>query len=101
MDEQMDSNNQSQSLKIDYDINNCLKMTSITTHGVYKYNIEADYDYSPATIYHVDTSNEYSKISQELRLGFLQDRFKWLVGLYFENEDNEIYYVSLSRTLKG
>ena len=96
MDEKMESNKQSQSLKIAYDINDSLTITSITTHGVYEYNIAADYDYSPATIYHVDTTNEYKRQSQELRLGYSQDRFKWLAGLYYENEDNEIDYDSIS-----
>jgi len=96
MDEKMDSSNQSQSLKIAYDITDSLALTSITTNWDYEYKIKADYDYSPGTIYHIDRSDDYKKVSQELRLNFSDERFKWLLGLYYEKEENDVYYNAIS-----
>jgi iron complex outermembrane receptor protein len=73
-----DSENDSQSLKIAYDISGQLTLTSVTTNWLYKDNNLVDYDFSPATLIHGDKHSEYSKISQELRLDYSADRLKWL-----------------------
>jgi iron complex outermembrane receptor protein len=87
-----ESSNDSQSLKIAYDISDSLTLTSITTNSVYEDDRLGDYDFSPATLMHFDTHNEYSKISQELRLNYSVGRLKWLVGLYYDSDDWDIDY---------
>ena len=78
--------NDSQSLKIAYDISDSLTLTSITTNWMYENDSFADFDFSPATLMHADKDNEYSKISQELRLNYSAERLKWLVGLYYDRD---------------
>ena len=87
-----DSENDSQSLKIAYDISESLTLTSVTTNWLYKDNNLVDYDFSPATLIHGDKHSEYSKISQELRLDYSADRLKWLVGFYYDKDHNDIDY---------
>jgi len=82
-----DSTNDSQSLKIAYDISDSLTLTSITTNWVYEDKGLGDFDSSPATLMHSDKDSEFSRISQELRLHYSAERLKWLVGLYYDRDD--------------
>ena len=98
-----DSENDSQSLKIAYDISDQLTLTSVTTNWLYKDNNFVDYDFSPATLIHGDKHSEYSKISQELRLAYSAERVKWLVGFYYDKDHNDIDYeiTSMIPTMAG
>ncbi len=91
-----DASNDSQSLKIAYDISDALTLTSITTNWVYEDQSLADFDFSPATLMHSDKDSEYSKISQELRLNYSAERLKWLVGLYYDRDDIDMDYEIIS-----
>ncbi len=98
----------SESLKMSYEINDSLILSSITTNRTYKFNTATDFDYSPQTIFHTRRTDDYKKLSQELRLNSTREGFKWLVGMYYEKENNDIYIdmTSMSRfindrTLKG
>ncbi len=97
-----------ESLKISYNINNALILSSITTNRVYKFNTKTDFDYSPQTIFHTRRTDDYRKLSQELRLNYIKEGLKWLAGMYYEKENNNIYIdmTSMShsindRTLQG
>ena len=85
-----DSKGNLQSLKIAYDISESLIFTSVTTNWLYRDNNLADFDYSPATLMHSNKHNEYSKVSQELRLDYSAEQLKWLVGLYYDKIHNDI-----------
>lgn len=80
------ASNDSQSLKIAYDISDSFTLTSITTNWEYDDDSLADFDFSPATLMHSNKDSEYSKISQELRLNYSAERLKWLVGLYYDRD---------------
>ncbi|MBE9570819.1 MAG: TonB-dependent receptor, partial [Proteobacteria bacterium] len=92
MEGKNDSTNDSQSLKIAYDISDSLTLTSVTANRVYDDDSSGDFDFSGATLMHSDKDNKYSKISQELRLDYSAERLKWLVGLYYDKVDNDIDY---------
>ncbi len=79
-----------QSLKIKYDFNDSLALTSITARREYHDKSLMDWDFSPLTIMHGDKDNTYTKISQELRLDASTDKIQWLFGLYYDNDQNEI-----------
>jgi iron complex outermembrane receptor protein len=87
-----ESSNDSQSLKIAYDISDALTLTSVTAGRVYNDKVLEDGDFSSATLMHCDMDSEYSKISQELRLNYSAERLKWLVGLYYDKDDFDIDY---------
>jgi iron complex outermembrane receptor protein len=83
------STSDAQSLKIKYDLSNSLTMTSVTGKRVYDDIALADFDFSPMTLMHTAKDNEYSKIFQELRLDSSGEKLKWLVGLYYDQDDND------------
>ena len=82
----------SQSLKIAYGLSDSLTLTSVTTSRVYKDRCLADFDFSSSTLMHSDKDNKYSKISQELRLDSSAEQLKWLIGLYYDKDNNDIDY---------
>lgn len=82
----------STALKVIYDINDQLSLTSITTSWEHKKDFEMDYDFSAAPIYHADSLFNFNKKSQELRLNYSKDNLKWLLGLYFDDVKNETDY---------
>ena len=84
------SSDDSQSLKITCDISDSLTLTSVTARRIYKDINIMDADFSSATLMHTDKDNEYSKISQELRLNSSAERLKWLVGLYYDKDQNDV-----------
>ena len=91
-----ESSNDAQSLKITCDISDSLTLTSVTARRVYNDKNIEDADFSSATISHGDKDIEYSKISQELRLNSSTEQLKWLVGLYYDKDHNDIDYEMIS-----
>jgi iron complex outermembrane receptor protein len=84
------SSDDSQSLKITCDISDSLTLTSVTARRIYKDINIMDGDFSSATLMHTDKDNEYSKISQELRLNSSAERLKWIVGLYYDKDQYDV-----------
>jgi iron complex outermembrane receptor protein len=83
------SSDDSQSLKITCDVSDSLTLTSVTARRVFKDKVINDGDFSSATLMHNDKDNEYSKISQELRLNSSTERLKWIVGLYYDKDQTD------------
>ncbi len=82
------TNNNTQSLKISYDWGNILNLTSITTHRYFEEDFTCDYDFNPISLMHSDTTADYDKLSQELRLSSTATRMKWVAGLYYDKDDD-------------
>ncbi|KIX15290.1 TonB-dependent receptor [Dethiosulfatarculus sandiegensis] len=80
----------SQALKISYDINEALSLTSTTTHRVFNDVRGADIDLTSLDFLWRDFDSEYRTITEELRLNYDADRFKWLFGLYYDKNDYDI-----------
>lgn len=87
-----------QALKVSYDFNNTLNLTSITTHRLYTGNGVTDFDYNPVVYMHATSDNEEDKISQEFRLSSNTEKMSWVTGIYYDKDDNEknITYGSLA-----
>ena len=92
LDANNESNSESQSLKIAYDLSDSIKLTSVTARRVYNDKSQNDYDFSSETYMHTYKDGKYKKISQELRLNYDKDKHKWLIGLYYDKDDNDIDY---------
>lgn len=90
------SKDETQALKIEYDLTPSVKLTSVTAHAAFYSRYDNDLDYSNTTVYHMLEDSKFSKLSQELRLNLSQDRFKWLIGLYFDSDDNNVKYTTES-----
>jgi len=84
------SDNDTQSLKITYNINDALRLTSVTARKVTTLDAVADFDFSSATLMHGFQDSEHSKLSQELRLDSSSEKLKWLVGLYYDKDNRDI-----------
>jgi iron complex outermembrane recepter protein len=86
------SSSDAQSLKAAYRINDELTLTSISARRVFEHDTLFDFDFSPMTLFHSDSGSEYKKLSQELRLNYAKERLKWLVGLYYDDDSDDLYY---------
>ncbi len=82
----------SQALKVAYDINNDLTLTSITSHWLYKDIAQEDFDFGPAMVFETHKNSRYRTVSEELRLDYSTEQLKWLFGLYYERAKNDIDY---------
>ena len=80
-----------QSLKLVYGITDSLTLTSVTTNRIYEDRAMIDFDYSSASLMHTHKDNDHEKISQELRLDSSEDKFKWLVGFYYDKDQNDVH----------
>ncbi len=85
-----DSRFNSQALKVAYDINELMTITSVTARRLYKDVKLTDFDFSPMTLFHAATDNTFEILSQEFRLNYVNDRLKWLMGVYYDNDDREM-----------
>ncbi len=83
-----DSINNTQSLKVSYDFNNTLNVTSVTSHRLFEEKNATDYDFNPAEIMHVTNDNEYDRISQELRMASNTEKMNWVVGIYCDKYED-------------
>jgi iron complex outermembrane receptor protein len=81
------SSKQSLSLKIDYEINDALRLTSVTSRSVYNDELTNDWDCSSATLSHSDKDSEYALLSQELRLNYDNGGVKWVAGVYGDKDE--------------
>ena len=72
-----ESDSDAQSLKITYNINDVLRLTSVTARKVTTLDSVADFDFSSATLMHGShKDSEDSKLSQELRLDSSLEKLK-------------------------
>lgn len=85
-----------QSMRILWDINESLRLTSITARSVFDSKYTNDLDYSNLTLVHQLDDAVYSRFSQELRLDSTTGKLKWLVGLYWDSDKDETDYVTES-----
>lgn len=80
----------SQALKVSYDINDALVLTSTTTHRVFDDVRGADIDLTSADFMWRDFDSTYRTLTEELRLTYDAGGWKWLVGLYYDQNDYSI-----------
>ncbi|WP_320041966.1 TonB-dependent receptor [uncultured Desulfobacter sp.] len=85
-----DSTKSAQSLKVEYDVTEKIKITSITARTEFNDVKSTDFDFSQAKFFHSTTDYTFENISQELRLNYTRDRLKWLIGIYYDNNSKGI-----------
>lgn len=95
-DEFYDITEDQQALKISYDLTDHLSLTSVTTNWRMKADALQDFDYTAYTLAHVKVDQDYKRTSQELRLNYARDRFKWLWGGYWDTDDSDTQRVTTS-----
>ncbi len=78
-----------QTLKIDYSLSKALTLTSVTANWKSHPNFYVDYDNTPAIIMHNRGDFEFTRLSEELRLGYAQGKLKWLTGLYVDMDESD------------
>ena len=79
------------SLQIDYDVNEAMTLTSITSFRNLERFDNADVDFTSAALIDAQTGNltdlEIDTLTQELRLSGSTDRMDWMIGgFYFDEE---------------
>ena len=80
------SSEQTQALNIKYEINDAFELTSVTARRVYNDDANRDFDYTSA-IDHSYKDNEYTTLSQELRLSYDNGGVKWIAGVYGDKDE--------------
>lgn len=83
-------NTRFQSLKIEYDFSDKIKLTSVSTNWNYERDALFDWDFTPLTLWHSDQFFDFNHQSQELRLDYTGDRVKTLFGIYYGQLDNTV-----------
>lgn len=78
------------SLKFSYELSNSTTLTSITALKETSVEGENDFDFTSAPIMRFVQGSQFNKFSQELRINGATQRLKWLVGAYYDNDENEI-----------
>jgi outer membrane receptor protein involved in Fe transport len=77
--------------EVNYELDNGIKLTSITAYRDYKSSDYGDYDYGTADLVYrnPDTYREFKTFTQELRAQgkAFDDKLDWLVGAYYAHED--------------
>ncbi|WP_084813641.1 TonB-dependent receptor [Desulfogranum japonicum] len=81
------SSDQSQSLKVDYEINDAFALTSVTSRRVYNDEAVSDFDFTSATLMHTKKDSKFTTLSQELRLSYDNGGVKWLTGIYGDKDE--------------
>lgn len=76
-------------LRVTWDINDNLQLKSITAYRDLDAEFAKDSDGSPLKVVHFYDTFESSQFSQELQLSGTtsEDNFKWIVGLYYFDEE--------------
>jgi iron complex outermembrane receptor protein len=81
------------SLQVDWDLTGDITLTSITAQRWWDLVQGADIDYSSADLWYRaadgNTFQDFNVFSQELRLAGTTERFDWLVGGFYANEQLE------------
>ncbi len=81
------------SLQIDYNINEAIALTSITSFRNLERFDNADVDFTSAALIDAETGNltdlEIDTLTQELRLSGSTERMDWMVGAFYFDEEIE------------
>lgn len=91
-----------QSLKVAYE-SSAVNLTSITTRNNTEHSYFSDGDYSPQDLFRSDVQQDSTVWSQEIRVQSpdTSDRFRWLVGGYYQNRNYDIDPQSTKYTAEG
>ena len=74
------------SMNIDWGIGDNLKITSTTSYRDSTRDIGLDYDFCPKTYLHWFDNSSNTKLSEELRVSFSNERIKLVAGLYGDKD---------------
>lgn len=86
----------SQVMKVEFEINENLNFTSITSKREYIDESRSDWDFTQKEIMHSAKDSVYSKASHEMRVDYSKDKLKWLVGFYYDRDENDFNFKSMS-----
>ena len=79
----------SQALKIDWHINDYVSLQSLTARREYKTRYLTDFDFSPFQVFHKEFDNSQAKLSNELKLSWVDAKKTLIGGVYYDDDDNQ------------
>lgn len=82
----------SNSLNINYSLNDSLTFTAITAYRNFNEYLANDFDYTsdPNKQFHIFADSTYETLSQELRANYEVDRISLVSGIFLESSDTQI-----------
>ena len=85
------SQNDTSNITLDLDYRwNDYEINSVTSYVEYDYNERCDCDFTGADVFFVDSREDYSQFSQEIRIESpLGETFEWMAGVYYQTSDLE------------
>ncbi|WP_321491814.1 TonB-dependent receptor domain-containing protein [uncultured Desulfobacter sp.] len=88
LDGWQDNKSRIQSLKINYDLTDTMSLTSITSRKKNTIEAQLDSDCTSYVLAHYTQDTSEEKISEELRLAYNSGKLNWLMGFYYDKDDN-------------
>lgn len=76
-------------LTINWDLGNAMLLKSATTYRDLDTNVGLDVDGTPAALLERTADRDISTLSQEFQLSGTTERYEWLTGLFFLEEDGD------------
>jgi len=74
-------------VQVDYDINDDVTFTSVTSYDDLERTLPEESDGSPSTLLHTEYGVESKTFSQEFRLAGATDNLDWLAGVFYLDEE--------------
>ncbi len=84
----IDTKTKGASLESNFDLNDDLVLTSISSYDEFEKIQDEDADLTPLNLIQLQYNTDLETISQELRLNGQTDKTDWVLGLYYLNEQN-------------
>jgi len=84
-----DSKDQVYGAEINWDINNQVKLTSVTSYQDFKVSTLVDGDFAPPALLNISEDVKITGFTQELRLSGEVDSLNWTVGAFYSDDDIE------------
>lgn len=84
------------SLKVEYQLSDTVKLSSVTANRKYLVDNLQDYDFAEPEYYHYQSKQETTRLSEEFQISSANTPIKWVVGIYTDIDEIANKYSSSS-----
>ncbi len=84
------------SLRAEYLLSDTMKLSSVTAYRQLSMDSDIDYDFSQPAYIHYRMENEYTRLSEELRVNSVDTPVKWVAGIYADTDDVTSDYTAVT-----
>lgn len=73
-------------LNVEYLLSDTMKLSSVTAYRNLSMNSDIDYDFNQPAFLHYRLENEYTRLSEELRVSSVDTPIRWVAGIYADTD---------------